>query len=197
MVGRPRPGPQSEPRVRAVATQSSQLDRSLRSQARHLIKLRRGVASALDDKLRESLLATSCVLSRNIPRTVRNPLLEALRVRRSSTTIWIRQGDRVDSGPLKWWVCPEYLLRARRGSEADRRRGVNCLRCAARAIPIHFSVWHKEDSPQTGLPGAGSVPQPSGHWSGRPTGRSSSNTFLRSGSPSPILSDPARYFWHE
>ena len=66
-----------------------------------------------------------------------NSLLGAFRVRRSTTTIWIRQGARVDSCPHTWWVCPEYLLRARRGSEADRRRGANCLHCAA---PVRFSL---------------------------------------------------------
>jgi len=35
------------------------------------------------------------------------------------------QVARVDSSPGKWWVWSEFLLRARRGNEADRRRDAN------------------------------------------------------------------------
>jgi hypothetical protein len=43
------------------------------------------------------------------------------------------QGARVDSSPCRWWVWSEFLLRARRCSEADRRRDANSLRpCSQR-----------------------------------------------------------------
>ena len=43
------------------------------------------------------------------------------------------QVARVDSIPGKWWVWSEFLLRARRGSGADRRRDTNSPGRAARA----------------------------------------------------------------
>jgi hypothetical protein len=43
------------------------------------------------------------------------------------------QVARVDSSPGKWWVWSEFLLRARRCSEADRRRDANSSRpCSPR-----------------------------------------------------------------
>lgn len=42
------------------------------------------------------------------------------------------QVARVDSSPGKWWVWSEFLLRARRCSEADRRRDTNSPGRAAR-----------------------------------------------------------------
>jgi hypothetical protein len=38
------------------------------------------------------------------------------------------QVARVDSSPGKWWVWSEFLLRARRCNEADRRRDANSSR---------------------------------------------------------------------
>jgi hypothetical protein len=51
------------------------------------------------------------------------------------------QGARVDSRPGRWWVWSEFLLRARRCSEADRRRDANSLRpCSQRRHNAHQPI---------------------------------------------------------
>ena len=51
------------------------------------------------------------------------------------------QVARVDSIPGKWWVWSEFLLRARRCSEADRRRDANLSRpCSQKRHNAHQPI---------------------------------------------------------
>ena len=64
------------------------------------------------------------------------------------------QVARVDSIPGKWWVWSEFLLRARRGNEADRRRDAYSPRPCSRRRHIRISpvaagttnMWAPPDS---------------------------------------------------
>jgi hypothetical protein len=82
------------------------------------------------------------------------------------------QVARVDSSPGRWWVWSEFLLRARRCSEADRRRDAYSPRPCSRRRHIAYSpiaagtsdMWARPDFEISTIALAGPRAQPAVHY---------------------------------
>ena len=91
-----------------------------------------------DSELRKPLLATSCAADRKIRRSRRVLFTDGAR----SATINHNNLDTCELpvlilGMQRGGFESEFLLRARRGNEAGRRRSANCPSHAARTLAIH------------------------------------------------------------
>ena len=93
-------------------------------------------------ELRNPLSATSCAACRKIGRSPPRALYgERSECNDQPQRSGYVQVARVDSSPGKWWVWSEFLLRARRCSEADRRRDANLSRpCSQRRHNAHQPI---------------------------------------------------------
>jgi hypothetical protein len=92
----------------------------------------------LDSELRKTLLATSCAVYQKICPSPKALFTESVR----SATINHNNLETCELpalilGTRRGGFESEFLLRARRGNEAGRRRSANCLSHAARALAIH------------------------------------------------------------
>jgi len=92
----------------------------------------------LDSELRKPLLATSCAAHQNIRPSRSGLFTESAR----SATINHNNLDTCELpalilGKRRGGFESEFLLRARRGNEAGRRRSANCPSHAARTLAIH------------------------------------------------------------
>jgi len=93
---------------------------------------------ALDSELRKPLFAMSCAACRKIRQSRRAPFTQSA----WSATINHNNLDTCESpalilGTQRGGFKSEFLLRARRGSEAGRRGGTTCLSRAPRSHAIH------------------------------------------------------------
>ena len=97
----------------------------------------------VDSELRKPLLATSCAAYQKICRSRRALFTQSA----PSATINHNNLDTCESpalilGTRRGGFESEFLLRARRGSEAGRRRGTDCLSHAPRGPNHPFPMQH-------------------------------------------------------